>query len=490
MDIDRRTFTLSLAGGMSFSAWGLAPRPNLFVLVLIELLRPDFLEAAWGKLSNGGFRKLIASGAYFPDCRHLASTFRSTTLATLSTGAWPAEHGIVADSWWDRRSGRLVKASAGELLATTVADEIAAAAGTRVYVVAPDAEQAALVGAHPAAQLFWQDAEGRFNAVGSAPAWLAPFNKERPIEAMHGAGWLAAGAPAGAPPLRVLQFDAAHPQTFAGLYQASPFAAAAQFDFLRELASNEKLGQWGSFDFVCLVVNAPARLGFETGASSPLMQQMTLQIDLQMESLLAQLRRTVGDKGFHLAVAGCHGAPPAPQPAARPRMAVAGESVAQAIESALRERNLGRVEKYLYPFLYLDGGAARDLEPMRQAAMAAALGHPAVAGCYTASGVCSSRDEWERRFRHSFHRTRSGDMMLSYRPEYVEDYGQGRGVSYGSLYNYDTTVPLCLYGPRFRAGVFEAPIEAVDLAPTLARACGVAPPASSTGRVLGEALAE
>jgi len=80
--------------------------------------------------------------------------------------------------------------------------------------------------------------------------------------------------------------------------------------------------------------------------------------------------------------------------------------------------------------------------------------------------------------------------MLSYRPEYVEDYEQGRGISYGSLYNYDASVPLCLYGPQFRSGSFESPVEAVDLAPTLARACGVAPPSSSTGRVLAEALAE
>lgn len=475
---------------MSFKAWGLAPRPNLFVLVLVELLRTDFLDNVWGKLSNGGFRKLIGSGAYFPDCRHLASTFPSTTLATLATGAWPAEHGIVADSWWDRRYRQTVKASADEMLATTVAGQIAAEPGTRVYVVAPNAAQAGLVGAHPAAQLFWQDGEGRFDTLGNAPFWLSPFNAERPLEAMHGAAWLAAGAPAGAPPLRVLQFDPAHPQLFAELYQASPFAAAAQFDFLRELATNEKLGQAGSFDFVCLVVSAPARLGFETGASSPLMQQMILQLDLQMESLLAQLRRTLGDKGFDLAVAGCHGAPPLPSPSARPRMAVAGESVAQTVESALRDRNLGHVQKYLYPFLYLDGGAARDLEPMRQAAAAAALEHPAVAGYYTASGACSSRDEWERRFRNSFRPTRSGDVMLSYRPEYVEDYGQGRGISYGSLYNYDTAVPLCLYGPRFRSGVFESPVKAVDLAPTLARACGVAPPSSSTGRVLSEALAE
>jgi len=490
MDLCRRTFTLSLMAGTSFSAWGLAPRPNLFVLILIELFRPDFLEANWAKLTNGGFRKLITSGAYFRDCRHLASTFPSTSLATLATGAWPAEHGIVADFWWDHRWRQTVKASEEEMLATTLLGQVAAQAGTRVYVVAANATQAGLVAAHPAARLFWLDHEGRFNTLGNAPDWLSPFNTQRPIESLHDKEWLAVGAPAGAPPLRVLKYDEAHPKDFVELFESSPFAAAAQFDFLRELMTNERLGQSGSFDFVCMVVSASARLGFETGAFSPLMQQMTLQLDLQMESLVAQLRRSLGDKGFELAFAGCHGAPPAPRASARSRMAVTGESVAQSIERALRDRNLGHVQRYLYPFLYLDGGAARDLAPMRQAAAAAALEHPGVAAYYAAGGACSSQDEWGRRFRNSFHPRRCGDLMISYRPEYVEDYAQGRGISYGSLYNYDTSVPLCLYGTRFRSGTFEAPVLAVDVAPTLARVCSVPPPSSSTGRVLAEAFAE
>jgi arylsulfatase A-like enzyme len=78
--------------------------------------------------------------------------------------------------------------------------------------------------------------------------------------------------------------------------------------------------------------------------------------------------------------------------------------------------------------------------------------------------------------------------MLAYRPGYVEEYGDGRGISYGSLYNYDTRVPLMLYGPQFRAGTFERPVELIDVAPTLARVAGIPEPASSTGRVLGEAF--
>ena len=80
--------------------------------------------------------------------------------------------------------------------------------------------------------------------------------------------------------------------------------------------------------------------------------------------------------------------------------------------------------------------------------------------------------------------------MLSYRPEYVEDFGQGRGISYGSLYNYDVRVPLCFYGPQFPAGVFESPVESRGRGAHAGARLGVAPPSLRQGRVLGEAFAE
>jgi hypothetical protein len=169
-------------------------------------------------------------------------------------------------------------------------------------------------------------------------------------------------------------------------------------------------------------------------------------------------------------------------------MAVRGGDIAHEVQRSLESNGNGSVERFVYPFLYLDAGGSRDPEAVRLAAARAAMRQPAVAGYYTAGGACSTHDEWERRFRNSFHPTRSGDVMLSYQPEFVEDYGADRGISYGSIYNYDACVPLFLFGPQFRAGVFESPVESVDVAPTLARALGVAAPSSSTGRVLGQAL--
>jgi len=489
MDICRRKFGACILAGLVPRALALPPRPKLLVLVVLEQVRRDYLDAVWGQLGSGGLRRLLDNGAYFPDCRHLAASYTSSSLATLATGAWPAQHGIVADTWFDRAARKPVRASSEALLATTLTAQIAAARDTRAYVISLDSVEAALFAGTSAASLFWMGEQGNFVARGVAPDWLGDYNRLKPLENLHNASWLAVGAPPGAPPLRTLSFDPVHPQEFLNLYKASPFAQSAQFEFLGELLGRERLGQGNTFDFVCLLAGSGALLGYETGASSPLMLQMMLQLDRHLEYLFGQLDRAPGAGSYDLVVAGAHGAPPEPPTNARPRMAVNGELLAQAIQQNLSARASARVERYLYPFLYLDTSTLLVPEPARQGAGRAALEQPAVAAYFTAGGECSIHDEFQERFRNSFHPRRAGDVMLAYQPEYIEDYGFDRGISYGSLYNYDIQTPLCFYGPQFRPGVYESPVQSVDLAPTLARAAGVGPPSSSSGRVLGEAFA-
>ena len=487
MDINRRKFGACILGGLAGGAWALRPRPRLLVLVIVEQLRPDYFDAIWDQIGPGGLRRLVENGAYFPDCRHLAASYTASALATLATGAWPAQHGIVADTWFDGAAHKPVRASEQALLATTLIAQVAAAADTRVFAAALDPQDGALFAGSPTALQYWMDEKGQFVTRGEMPAWLADYNQLHPLAKLHNAEWLAVGANPGAPALRTLRFEADRPQDFLTLFKASPFGLAAEFEFLKELLAREHLGEGSTFDFVCLISSAAAWLGYETGARSPLMQQLTLHLDRQLELLLEQLDRAPGPGAYNLVLVGAHGAPPAPRPEARPRLAVNGELLAQEIQQMLLTNGSGRLEKYLYPFVYLDTRGNTVPETVRRAAGGAALEFPAVAAYYTAGGECSVHNEWERRFRNSFHRGRAGDVMLSYLPEYIEEYGGG--VSYGSLYSYDIQVPLCFYGPQFRAAIFEAPVESVDLAPTLARAIGVEAPSSNSGRVLGEAFA-
>jgi hypothetical protein len=488
MKVSRRQLGRLALAGLASRGGAVPSRPKLLVLVVLEHLRPDYLDTAWTQFGQGGIRKILGNAAYFPQCHNLASTFSSSGIATLATGAWPAQHGIVADGWYDRASRKTVTASGEMLLATTLMAQAAAAPTTRSWVVARTASRAALFAGTADAHLYWTDERGFFTTPGNPPDWIADFNRTNPPETAHNAHWMAIGAKPDAPPLRILSFDPDRPQEYMAVYRASPFGQRAPYDFLGELLERERLGQGDDFDFVCLLDDSTELLGYETGARSPLMEQMILHLDRRLEALVAQLGHAPGEGAFDLVLAAVHGAPPQPPTEARARMAVNGEALAQAVDRSLAAGGSGHVERYVYPFLYLDTGALRDPEPIRLAAGRAALQQAPVAGYFTAGGACSVHDGWERRYRNSFHPRRSGDVMLSYRPEYVEDYGQNRGISYGSLYNYDARVPLCFYGPQFRAGVFEAPVELVDVAPTLARAMGVAEPSSSQGRVLGEAF--
>jgi arylsulfatase A-like enzyme len=221
---------------------------------------------------------------------------------------------------------------------------------------------------------------------------------------------------------------------------------------------------------------------------------MALHLDRQIEAILDVLKEFAGQGNFGLAFAAAHGA------TGHDANAIDGASVALAIDKALSDAfdtssSKNRyVERYLYPFLYLNHAQLRrnEIDPRKARRMAgeAALRHaPGVAAYYTADGDCSRSGEWLRRFQNSFHALRSGDVMLAYQPKAVERYGSGRGISYGSLYNYDVQTPLMLYGPQFRARAVERPVDSVDIAPTLARAMHVAPPSSSTGRVLAEVFA-
>jgi hypothetical protein len=492
MAICRRQFLRATAGGLAAAGAGYAAnRPKLLVLVVLEQIRSELLESVSSQLITGGLQRVLYRGAHFPDCRNLASTFSSSSIATLATGAWPSQHGIVADTWFDRNAKVPVRASTEMLIATTLAGQAARAKPKcRAYAVGLEPWQAGLFAGESGVGQFWLNPRGQFTTLGDAPAWLAQFNASNPIENRHNAKWSSEAAQQGAPPLRTLTYDPDRPQDFLNLYKASPLSQATQFALATRLIEEHKLGTGESCDLVTIVAGSSALLGYEFGGVDPLMREMVLALDRHMRFLLDKLDAAVGENGYNLVLVGAHGAPPAPPEAARARMAVNGESVATMVDKVLQSAGMGRVIKYLYPFLYLDTSGQRDPAPIRNLAARVAMEHPAMAGFYTADGYCSEHDAWAMRYGNSFHIRRSGDVMLSYRPEYVEDFGQGRGVSYGSLYNYDVQVPLCLYGPSFRTGVIDQTVQSVDLAPTLARLMRIAAPSSTVGRVLSEAFAE
>src|SRR5260370_29265915 len=83
-------------------------RPKLVVLLVVEQMRGDYVDKFLPQWT-GGLKRLVDEGAWF---RHAAYPYAATETcvghATISTGVFPATHGLAANPWWDRKGQNLV----------------------------------------------------------------------------------------------------------------------------------------------------------------------------------------------------------------------------------------------------------------------------------------------------------------------------------------------------------------------------------------------
>ncbi len=492
--------------------------PNLVVVIVAEQFRADYLDLLRPEFSAGGFERLLTQGAVYRRCRydHL-TTLAAPNAATFATGAYPQVHGIVADRWFDRETQRVIEAveqaasegssptasfSAQRLHGSTFADELllATGGGSRIVAISDRPGAAVLLGGRSPLGCFWMNRDGRFETSANfrpLPAWAQEFNAQNSASQYDGQAWMALRAPEGAAPLRVLRSaEAPAANDFFALYHSSPFSAADTLAFARRAIEAESLGRGTYTDLVVVNLSAPALLGHETGADSPLMRDMVLQLDRLLAQFLTSLDEQIGLDKTLLVFSGGHGLPPLPENARRlgmPAGRVSGESVVQAMNTALAE-HFGPtvfVEKYVYPFVYLNAEAHSRTPDVRLRIIAtageAARRLPGVAGYYSPE-VAAIPAPFETRLRRSWYSPRSGDFLLVYEPYYVESYSDSRGTASGSPYRYDTDVPLVFLGRPFKAAHFAADVDATSIAPTLSTVLGIPAPSSATGVVLGEAI--
>ena len=490
--------------------------------MVAEQFRADYLDLYEPEFSAEGLGRLLTRGAVFRRCRydHL-TTLAAPGAAILATGAYPELNGIVGNRWYDRKEGRLVGAveqslshsgdgspheisiSPDHLMGSTFADELRLATEGRARVVAVSdspAPAVLLAGRRPLG-CYWMNHAGSFTTSSyyspSVPEWVGRFNQENPPLRLLGSPWMALGG-ASALPLRILgSVDQRDFESFLLLYRASPFAIDETFAFAAEAIEAERLGQGSHTDLLIVNLSATARLGLETGAYSPLMRDLLLQLDRSLGNFLDSLDESIGLGNVAVVFTATHGVPPLPSQARKLGLKagrVSGEDVVEAMNAALSERFGPRasVAKYVYPFVYLNDEihalAETDLRKRISVAGEAAAQLEGVAGYY-APNQFSTPSATLSRLRRSWYAPRSGDFMLIYEPYFVEFYSHGRGTTSGSYYRYDTDVPLIFLGRRFKAGRFDQDVEATSVAPTLASVLDVAAPSLATGRVLTEALA-
>ncbi len=81
-------------------------RPRLVVFISVDQFRRDYIER-YGARWTSGLARLVKDGAVFDQAAYpYFHTITCAGHATMSTGVYPATHGLPLNAWWDRASGR------------------------------------------------------------------------------------------------------------------------------------------------------------------------------------------------------------------------------------------------------------------------------------------------------------------------------------------------------------------------------------------------
>jgi hypothetical protein len=189
---------------LSMQAQNMPAVPKLVVGITIDQLRSDYVEAFSALYGERGFKRLMREGRFYHHAEYdFAEVDRSSSVATIYSGASPCLSGIPADQWMDRNTLRLVNpvddshfmgiyssesTSPERLLVSTLTDELMVATQGKAmtYSIAPTREMAVLAAGHAAQGAFWiNDDNGKWSGTtyyGTFPSWVANYNDRQGLD--------------------------------------------------------------------------------------------------------------------------------------------------------------------------------------------------------------------------------------------------------------------------------------------------------------------
>ncbi len=497
--------------------------PKLVVVIVIDQFRGDYLERYHDQFGDAGFRFLTDHGAYFPDCNYnYANTRTAPGHATLFSGAYSNGHGIVANEWWDQKKKRMVTsvedddtkligaegdrtgASPHNLLADTLGDELklATQGKSRVLGVSLKDRAAVLPAGFAGDAAYWIDPKTGAWVTSTyyrdqLPRWVQDFNQTRPQKY-----WDRDWKDAQGTLLRSTAHRKAKDGSEAGFYEVigpTSFGNEYEFEFARELVMYENVGRGPATDLLAISLSPNDILGHQVGPDSPEMQQMALDLDRELADFINFLGHQIGLADVWIALSADHGVASLPTQVKKLRIPAANLGAAKLeaqLNTALAARfSPGHPASYVkldFPMAWLDQDAFAAVhvrERDAETAVGEAMKEAGLRDYYTKSQLAlgeAPQTPLGRKYLNSY--SPEGSWYVMGVPD-IYTVGGASGTDHASPYNYDTHVPLAIYGLPFQQGTYRTHAEPVDLAATLASLLGINAPTHSVGRVLTEAIA-
>jgi hypothetical protein len=506
--------------------------PPLIVAISVDQFGAD-LFAQYRQNFMGGLARLTEGAVFASAYQSHAATETCPGHSTLLTGVHPARNGIIANTWFDTGLSRADKkvycaedesdptstskdpvVSAKHLKVPTLGEWLkqADAASRNVAVSAKD-RSAVMMGGHAIDQAYWYKG-GRFVTFRGLVPGPAAMAENTALADLLTKGALGMMAPEWCA-ARVGDFDVGR----AGVVGAGRFALApGQPDALRVsprmdaatlnlaagLVDELRLGRGAAPDVLSIGLSATDYIGHAYGNQGLEMCIQMAELDRTLGTFFAKLDAAEID--YAVMLTADHGGLDAPErlgeqalpQAVRVDPALTPAALDRAIKAQLGIAGETQVVYGDGPFgdFYVNKALAPDLRAKAIASLAARLGgHAQVAAAFTASDLAKaplpagSAQDWtlRDRARASFDAARSGDVvaLLDRAVVPIPEPGPGFIATHGSAWDYDRRVPLLFWRKGLPGFEQPAPVETVDIAPTLAALVGLSEPAGTwDGRCL------
>jgi predicted AlkP superfamily pyrophosphatase or phosphodiesterase len=518
------------------------------VVLVVDQMRADYVDKFRGQW-KAGLKRLVEEGAWFRTAAYpYASTETCVGHATISTGAFPASHGMVANAWWDREQQKMVTCtsdpevknsayaggttkggdSAWRMQLPSFAEELKFQTGgaTRVVTFSLKARSAITLAGHKADAVTWFDSESG-SWVTSPPYGTMPFVedfvKKHPVAEDYGKTWAlslpeasylyeenvtdAATVPGWDTtfphPLRGKEGSSSPDVAFYWEWGTSPFADTYLTRIAEAAVDSLGMGKSGGTDYLGVAYSPVDYVGHTFGPRSWEIQDTLVRLDRDLGELFTHLDQKVGRGNYVVALTADHGVAPIPADMRKTGFDTGILSLAELkdrLEKALEPFNYAKpaIARIAGNELYFSQGVYGQLKQdpaAMKAVIDAAQTMPGVAAVYRAEEL-----SWENKtfsqtrtaVELNYYAGRSGDLYILQKPYWLtESSAEGSkrhsGAGHGTPYYYDQRVPLIFMGLGIQQGEYFGEVTPADIAPTLGALTGITL-AVHDGRVLAEAL--
>ena len=509
------------------------PQPKLVVAIAIDQFSAELFQRYRASFT-GGLRRL-SDGIAFTGYQSHAATETCPGHSTILTGRHPAATGIVANTWFDTKTGSSVYCVAvrgtadpdargpQNLRVPTLGEWLKQAEPqARVVAISGKDRAAIMMAGHRADAVYWWNDGVGFTTSSYAgpatPAVLAPakaFNtalfarwKANPpklwptdvaatcqaLVAPHTFGKLNLSGKV--PPdlsLAVESGDFLHRTDFQDQLRVSPIFDPMTLDFAGRTIDRLHLGQGPATDLLAISLSSTDYIGHRYGNGGAEMCVHLAALDHALGDFFAKLDSL--HVPYVVALTADHGAIDAAERASEHNIA------APRIDPVAFVKRLNdAVGKQLgldYETIVGDDPQQLSINvgpddalraKVRDAALAWLRRQPEVAQAYSADETAAAVpapgkpvDQLSviERFHESYDKERSGDIQVQFLQYATLGMPRGPGdtvAGHGSPWDYDRRVPILFWWPGVSADDRKEPIETVDIAPTLATIAHVPAP--------------